>query len=645
MFPDAAIVDDDTPGASPKSQLEYGARQLAEGSTGLLISHVSVTKLMGAPLRSLCPGGGLEGDRAWLAAQAGKQAAEVARLFAHLGIKAVDAAAGARFGPAYENYKAEAAALPESAAQVQMMLARYCLATRLNCLSRYLPTTTSQPALNIIDELLVATVAGLAGESSGANLTGAVQSRSLLAMRFGGALTGAETTAPSQHVCSVAAIERFIAQTGTEQELRGVEPSVLRRVRDRIQARGANAASGHLTPLEAGLAGDVDLINSAHADPAFKELRQRSTRGGDERRRGLAAEAEAELRAAGDGAGEVAAVLPLVVFEDLGPSAGKSRALSDGLWGRAFLAAYNSGTAEERQRMVEGLSKGAGLALLAVPMVEAFTFNQAQFRRILIKHLGLAGDVSVPWTHHCGNGATRTLTASTINHLEVCPMLGRNSAPHNAVRDVLAHMVKYCGLTDAAVVESPVQSADGDSTVADVVYIDSASGQRVILEVSVVTVGSDAALAGSARAGLEGTTALLRAREEEKRNHGVIRKLLNDAGNNTIFTPIVMSASGAMGPSMIAFLQGAYERAKAANKFEMWQQSKLHYSWNTMVASSFWDMRLSVACVATDAEFQNRLIQRDRTLNFPVVARQPNSNPNFAHHVAHHAAAHRHLGA
>ncbi len=42
--------------------------------------------------------------------------------------------------------------------------------------------------------------------------------------------------------------------------------------------------------------------------------------------------------------------------------------------------------------MVEGLSKGAGLALLAVPMVEAFNFN----RRILIQHLGLAGDVSVP---------------------------------------------------------------------------------------------------------------------------------------------------------------------------------------------------------------------------------------------------------
>jgi hypothetical protein len=207
--------------------------------------------------------------------------------------------------------------------------------------------------------------------------------------------------------------------------------------------------------------------------------------------------------------------------------------------------------------MVEGLSKGAGLALLAVPMAEAFVFSQAQLRRILIKHLGLAGDVSAPWTHHCYNSTIRTLTASTLNHVEVCPMLGRNLAPHNAVRDVLAHMVNNCAITDAAVVESPVTSADGDSTVADVVYVDNVSGKRVILEVSVVTVGSDSSLAGSARAGLEGTTALLREREEEKRNHAVIQKLLNDSGNQTIFTPIAMSASGAMVLLVISFLRKA----------------------------------------------------------------------------------------
>ncbi len=62
---------------------------------------------------------------------------------------------------------------------------------------------------------------------------------------------------------------------------------------------------------------------------------------------------------------------------------------------------------------------------------------------------------------------------------------------------------------------------------------------------------------------------LPRERVEEKRNHGAIQKLLSDSGNLTILTPIVVSASGAMGPSMIAFLQGMYERAKAAGKSEM----------------------------------------------------------------------------
>ena len=42
--------------------------------------------------------------------------------------------------------------------------------------------------------------------------------------------------------------------------------------------------------------------------------------------------------------------------------------------------------------------------------------------------------------------------------------------------------------------------------------------------------------------------AQLRAREEEKRNHDVVRRLLDEAVNNTIFTPIAMSAYGAMGP-------------------------------------------------------------------------------------------------
>ena len=55
---------------------------------------------MGAPLRTLCPDEGLAGDRAWLEAQAGHQAAGVAQLFAHLGLAAVDAVAEERHGQA-----------------------------------------------------------------------------------------------------------------------------------------------------------------------------------------------------------------------------------------------------------------------------------------------------------------------------------------------------------------------------------------------------------------------------------------------------------------------------------------------------------------------------------------------------------------
>ncbi len=60
-----------------------------------------------------------------------------------------------------------------------MLLTRFCLATRLNCLARYLPTAISQLAPGTIDELLIATVAGCAGEASLANLTAAVQGRTL----------------------------------------------------------------------------------------------------------------------------------------------------------------------------------------------------------------------------------------------------------------------------------------------------------------------------------------------------------------------------------------------------------------------------------------------------------------------------------
>ncbi len=89
-----------------------------------------------------------------------------------------------------------------------------------------------------------------------------------------------------------------------------------------------------------------------------------------------------------------------------------------------------------------------------------------------------------------------------------------------------------------------------------------------------------------------------------------------------------------MGPSTVAFLKDVYTRAKAAGKFKMTQQPDMECTLSAMVASSYWDMRLSVECTMTDAEFQNRIVIRDHTMNLPVVARQPHPNPNHAPHTA-----------
>ena len=100
-----------------------------------------------------------------------------------------------------------------------------------------------------------------------------------------------------------------------------------------------------------------------------------------------------------------------------------------------------------------------------------------------------------------------------------------------------------------------------------------------------------------------------------------------------------MSACRAMGPSMVVFLKEVYGRAKEADKFLMSQQPALNHTWNTIVASSFWDMRLSIACAATDAEYQNRIVFNDNTLNFPVVAQQTHTDPNYASAARRVAAA------
>ena len=69
-------------------------------------------------------------------------------------------------------------------------------------------------------------------------------------------------------------------------------------------------------------------------------------------------------------------------------------------------------------------------------------------------------------------------------------MLGRNSAPHDAVRDALSHFVVQNGVTDVAAVETRLIATDESTFDADVAFFDASSRVRVILDVLIVTIGS-----------------------------------------------------------------------------------------------------------------------------------------------------------
>ena len=90
-------------------------------------------------------------------------------------------------------------------------------------------------------------------------------------------------------------------------------------MRGRIHAREANATLGTLTPLEAYLVNDIELINAAHADPDVRGVRLSSTRGGDENRRSFAAMAEEAQRTEAGGSDAVVVVQQVALMSSVRP--------------------------------------------------------------------------------------------------------------------------------------------------------------------------------------------------------------------------------------------------------------------------------------------------------------------------------------
>ena len=83
---------------------------------------------------------------------------------------------------------------------------------------------------------------------------------------------------------------------------------------------------------------------------------------------------------------------------------------------------------------------------------------------------------------------------------------------------------------------------------------------------------------------------------------------------NTLFIPIVLTYCGGFGPSAQKYLRHIYGRARENSCSDMGVgQPTIQTTWNTLHASTYWNMRLSVAGAAKDAQVQNDILLSDFT--------------------------------
>jgi len=181
---------------------------------------------------------------------------------------------------------------------------------------------------------------------------------------------------------------------------------------------------------------------------------------------------------------------------DLGSAVGKSRLLCEGLWGRAFLTAYNSANDGERLRMAEGLGQGRGARLAGGADGRGLHLHAGPVLAYLVQLPRPARSDKRPAYPPLRRRRDACPHARDGKSSQVCPALGRYSAPHDTVRNALSHLVVQNGVTDAAVVETRLTAADGSTFDAAVVFFDPSSRARVILEVSIVAIGSDTSQLG-----------------------------------------------------------------------------------------------------------------------------------------------------
>lgn len=670
MFPDAVFVDDDSPGDSPGGQLKTAVEDNdlvnSVNSSRLLITTCGLESLMGTPYRFLEHGGGDDArtSAAWVENRLASQVVKTARLFAHLGDDNVNELA-ASIG--FDGIDRDVPCYPKSEAQCRNLVARYCLGRRHNHSVRMLPPAITNGHIQKIDALLCGVMAGIMKTPMDA-LSPAQQRRIVLPARWGGSMPGAAVTSEAQFLnATVAARERVRSVAmGLEEAGRPIPPA-LNAILEREAAVAEGRAGVVATTMESAVAASLNAFNEARANPGAVHRDLANSRGGVPAEN-MMGEAEGEpgsgqTRAVGgavvDGEGDVAGDpgrfqdvpspgrpsvaevagvapgadgdegVPALTLEELEVKKMSARAMSEPFLKREFAAVSEMSTQQGARSMNAACLKSAGSFLAAIPSVPAFRVGEFALATAARRFNGVS-PVPTPHTHHCGNRGQQRLSSENATHMYNCSCLGGNIAPHDAVVDTLAHAVHNCGLTAALPkAEVLVETNPGETWRADLKFVVDRTGEVVTVDVSVVN--TDSSSSGRRRGGAGDVEAALREREAEKWALPAAQRILNEEGSNTSFVPFVMSSSGGFGPAARDFLKKLYKTARTEGRWVMAAgQREVQSTWNTLFASTYWDMRLSMACTITSAEVVGRLIVRDENLNMVVdrERRQPHPNPN-----------------
>jgi hypothetical protein len=622
LFPDAVFATDESLGTSSEDKLKIAAATLDLTRKQLLITTTGIPRLMGAPYRHVAVESSPEfqRDKAWYEEELSSLLQAQAMRFAHLGLDEVDARARQLLGDAYS---IDVPRLPVSESQIQFLIGKYALAPRLGHVASKVPTSIAQTPLAKYDILSIAVAAGVMGKSlhfdeslpASRALTTSQTMRLGLPPTEGGCIATAAPVAPKSFVSSAAAVDKYAIYLGEELAASSGSPKALQLILDRIGMR-RNGISH--TFVEADIMACVVEINRA-----LVEDHQASTSPAPE----LALPpGHPSLTADPTLPG-----IPQLDFPALHTSSIRPRRLGDALWRARVREILHDSPALEQHSLRSARIPGSARFLEAIPMAAAFTIASEDFRAMLCRYLSVP-DVPLPWRHSCGNAGFTNLDELSFRHLYSCPCLGRTIGTHDEAKFTLAHAIHNCGHSSSLPLTETRLSYRGDTWDADIAYF--AGGQQWVIDMAVVNVDSDTSLRAGSR--VEDVEAILTAEEvKRKRENKVMQGLQNERGNNIIFVPFVMASTGGFGGEARRFLKTIFKASKLAGKFHLGIGERsltrpLDTTWNTAVASRYWEMRLSVAVTLTDASIRRSLVEQDLSRGLRVVGRQPHPDPNYS---------------